>query len=935
MMKKLLLLFVGLLVMGCLQAQTGWIEKNSNLNLLRGVGQLSVGLVDQTAIWGLPVDTAGLIIDGFTKSMDGGQNWFPGTFNAGTGLSQLFAFDATTCWAVFNTNANQGLYKTVNGGTSWVKKGTAFGSGSFADLMHFFNENDGVAVGDPLNNYFEIYTTTDGGETWTRVPSANIPAPTSGEFGITANYDAVGDDIWFGTNKGRVFHSVDKGLHWTAALTNFGAAETVQPEFADALNGICFRSYLNIGLETAIGETHDGGATWTTVNVSGPMYARFFSYVPGTEATYVGSSGEVNANGISYTTDGGHTWQAITEGYDFLATVWLDNATGWAGSFTRSARTVGGMYIYDGPPLEPFAVPAISLNPDQINAQAEQGGTDSQDLTVSNIGQADLDYSVSVIYDAPGKNSKAVSLEGKANTVRSLGYYDAKADPNPHPSSYNPPPTDDIILNYDGPNWNGIKFSPYPATPTVAAMFPTDLTLPHAGMVISSVDIYLYQLGGTDFSIKIYDMGNSSQPGALLASQPFSGTILGWNNVTLSSPVYITGADIWVGYQYTQPDSSYIPGIDDGTNFNPNGNFYTSGIAWSHISLPNNWNIRANLTGTTIVQWLSVNPSSGTITPGGSDVLSVTCDATGLEPGTYGAKLRFVSNDLTNSPVDVPVTFEVTPTGTQQSVILDFESQEDWSLTFDPWTAVDVDGGATYPIQDVTFPHSGEPMAFIAFNPATTDPPLTDDPELQPHGGVRFGASMATIPPPFNDDWIISPQITLGINSSITLWVKSYTDLYGLETYNVLISTTDNNPASFTVISGPAPLEAPIVWTEVSIDLSAYDGMTVYVAIQCVSEDKFIFMLDDVSVDFFLGTPEQQQNVEVTIYPNPAVDHMIISSGVEMTQVDIFNQLGQKVFSQVVKDTNFELNTTGFNAGVYFVRITTEKGTATQKVMVR
>ncbi len=105
---------------------------------------------------------------------------------------------------------------------------------------------------------------------------------------------------------------------------------------------------------------------------------------------------------------------------------------------------------------------------------------------------------------------------------------------------------------------------------------------------------------------------------------------------------------------------------------------------------------------------------------------------------------------------------------------------------------------------------------------------------------------MATIPPPFNDDWIISPQITLGINSSITLWVKSYTDLYGLETYNVLISTTDNNPASFTVISGAAPLEAPIVWTEVSIDLAAYDGMTVYVAIQCVSEDAFIFMLDYV-----------------------------------------------------------------------------------------
>ena len=54
-----------------------------------------------------------------------------------------------------------------------------------------------------------------------------------------------------------------------------------------------------------------------------------------------------------------------------------------------------------------------------------------------------------------------------------------------------------------------------------------------------------------------------------------------------------------------------------------------------------------------------------------------------------------------------------------------------------------------------------------------------------------------------------------------------------------------------------------------------------------------------------------------------------------MTQVEIFNQLGQKVYSQVVKDVNFKMNTLEFNSGVYFIRITTEKGVATEKFMVR
>jgi photosystem II stability/assembly factor-like uncharacterized protein len=943
MMKRLLLLFSGLMVFGFLHAQEGWIEKASNLTATKGVGQISVGMLDENALWGMAINEDGSIFDAFTKSVDGGQNWFPGTFNAGDGLSQLFAIDATTCWAVFNTGATQGLYKTENGGTTWVKKGTAYGASSFANILHFFDADDGVAMGDPLSGYYEIYITTNGGESWSRVPSANIPAPTSGEYGITGNYDAVGDHIWFGTNKGRIFHSIDRGLHWTAALTNFGAAEVVQPEFANETYGICFRSYLDIGLETAIGVTTDGGATWTTVNVTGPMYARYFSYIPGTEMTFVGSSGGVEgSNGISYSTDGGYTWSAITEGYDFLATVWLDNATGWSGSFARTSKTVGGIYIYDGEPLVPFAVPTISLNPTQIDAQAETGASEEVDLTVNNIGEATLNFTVSVIYAAPAEKSAPVSLEGQSAEVRSLGYgSETSIDPDAKPAAYNPPPTDDFVLHYDGDNFSAIGWNNAPISPNVAAKFPTNLTLPHAGMWLTSVDIYIND-PGTDYILKIWDMGTSISPGELLVTQAFAGVSLSWNNIELADPVYITGADIWVGYQFTQPATElFIPGTDGGPA-NPNGDFLSTGIVWGHLSdnpdLNYNWNIRANLSGNPIASWLSVTPTSGSVAPGGSTNLMVTCDASDLEVGTYYGFLRFVSNDGNNPTLDLPVTFEVIPGGAIQSVVLDFEAQADWDLTFDPWTALDIDGLPTYTFGDVEFPNVYEPMAFIAFNPATTTPPMTDDPEIQPHGGVRSGVCMAAVPPDppeYNNDWMISPQITLGTNSSITFWVKSYSDEYGLEKYNVLVSTTDMDPGSFTSISGSTPMEAPTVWTEVSFDLSEYDLQTVYVAIQCVSEDAYAFMLDDVSIDFIVGTPEQQDEVEFSIYPNPVKDQLNITTGTEMTQVEIFNQLGQRVFGQVVKNTYFSLNTIDFNSGVYYVRITTQNSVATEKVMIR
>jgi PKD repeat protein/uncharacterized protein YfaP (DUF2135 family) len=172
-----------------------------------------------------------------------------------------------------------------------------------------------------------------------------------------------------------------------------------------------------------------------------------------------------------------------------------------------------------------------------------------------------------------------------------------------------------------------------------------------------------------------------------------------------------------------------------------------------------------------------------------------------------------------------------------------FEGYSDFSLTFAPWTTVDVDQSETYGFESNTFPNMYSPMAFVVFNPASTSPVITD-PDLQAHTGSKFAACFASTTPP-NNDWLISPAITLGTNSSVSFWVKTFTDLYGLERYKVGISTTNTDPGSFTIISGANYLEAPITWQQKVYDLNAYNGQTVYIGIQCVSNDAFVFMVDD------------------------------------------------------------------------------------------
>ncbi len=208
----------------------------------------------------------------------------------------------------------------------------------------------------------------------------------------------------------------------------------------------------------------------------------------------------------------------------------------------------------------------------------------------------------------------------------------------------------------------------------------------------------------------------------------------------------------------------------------------------------------------------------------------------GLNPGTI--KCSFDQRALFNLAPSAPA-----PGG----FIMDFENVPDFSLTFNDWTVNDVDQHDTYGITGHSFLHQTQPMAFIGFNPAKVTPSLASDQAMQPHSGQRFGACFSSNPPS-NNDWIISPQIQLGMNGSFSFWVKSYSDFWGLDTYRVAVSTTDNNPGSFTTISGEQPLQTTLTWTKKTFNLVNFNNQKIFVAINCVSNDHYMMMIDDLEV---------------------------------------------------------------------------------------
>ena len=282
-----------------------------------------------------------------------------------------------------------------------------------------------------------------------------------------------------------------------------------------------------------------------------------------------------------------------------------------------------------------------------------------------------------------------------------------------------------------------------------------------------------------------------------------------------------------------------------------------------------------------------------------------------------------------------------------------FEDNFDSYTNFDKadvgaWSLIDVDLRPTYGFGGgTTFLNSGTAMAFIVFN--STAVTITGGTGLTPtaasnwtaRSGQKAMACLAAVPNASitaNNDWLISPQITLGSSGNkVSFWAKSCDNEFPDEEFEVLYSTTGAVVANFTALSATteATVFGPYVEYTYDIPLSA-DGLPVYIAIRCISPDQFGFMLDDFKVTTTgLGVNESFSKKFGT-YPNPVNSIVNVSNNdnIILTDVVINDINGRTVKNFKINNlSEVELNISDLNSGVYFMNINTNSGTAIKKII--
>jgi len=272
------------------------------------------------------------------RTNDGGTRWQKLTVtNDNVDFRDIDAINAETAYAlsVGNGPASR-IYKTSDAGATWTLQFKNENPKAFLDAMSFWDADHGIVFGDSIDGQLDILITENGGNTWSRLSSPNLPPalPNEGAFAASGtNIAVVGKShAWIGTGaaaKSLVLRTSDNGHTWQVSDTPVAAGQSsgiFSIAFRDTKHGVIVGGDYTKEKEAVnnLAFTRDGGATWTLAKgLSG--FRSVVAYVPGTKIIVA-----IGPAGSDFSTDDGQTWKPVDgPGFDTFSFV-QGKTIGWA-----------------------------------------------------------------------------------------------------------------------------------------------------------------------------------------------------------------------------------------------------------------------------------------------------------------------------------------------------------------------------------------------------------------------------------------------------------------------------------------------------------------------------------------------------------------------------------------------------------------------------
>ncbi|WAC39520.1 WD40/YVTN/BNR-like repeat-containing protein [Pedobacter sp. SL55] len=253
------------------------------------------------------------------KSVNGGKTWEwlqPKGYET-LDFRDIQAFDADKA-IIINAGSPAYVLTTLDGGKTWRENYKNTDTAIFLDGMDFWDPQNGIIFGDPINGKMQLLRTTDGGSTWQNISHQLTLPMQKGEAGFAASGTTIKTygkgKVWVATGGvvSNIYQSHDYGNTWQVyacpIIQGEASTGTFSIDFFDTKKGVAVGgNYLkDKDNSNNVLYTTNGGKSWRKPSVPVSGYRSGVAYITKNICLATGTSG------TDISTDGGKTWRNIS-----------------------------------------------------------------------------------------------------------------------------------------------------------------------------------------------------------------------------------------------------------------------------------------------------------------------------------------------------------------------------------------------------------------------------------------------------------------------------------------------------------------------------------------------------------------------------------------------------------------------------------------------